>query len=71
MQFDYIPLKQKMLEKRVTVPELANRINMKYSTLKSKLDNNSQFKQNEIILICNVLGIPVQKSGIYFAVMED
>ena len=71
MQFDYIPLKQKMLEKRVTVPMLANRINMKYSTLKAKLDNSSQFKQNEIILICHVLDIPVQKSGIYFAVMED
>jgi DNA-binding Xre family transcriptional regulator len=71
MQFDYVPLKQKMLEKRVTVPELANRINMKYSTLISKLDNNSQFKQNEIILICDILGIPAQKSGIYFAVMED
>ena len=67
MQFNYIELMKQMLEKRVTVQDLADRINMKYSTLRAKLNNLSQFKQSEIILICNVLGIPAEESGKYFS----
>ena len=69
MKFDFYPLKAKMLQKNVTAVSLAWSINMKYSTLKAKLENESQFKQEEIVLVCDVLGIPLEQSGKYFSVL--
>ena len=70
MKFDYYPLAAKMLKEKISIVSLANTINMKYSTLKAKFDNASQFKQEEIVLICDALGIPAEESGQYFCAVE-
>lgn len=67
MQFDFTALKQKMIAERITLKELAQRINMKYTTLYSKIEGTSEFKQSEIVLICKELKIPAKDSGRYFS----
>ena len=71
MQFNYVLLKQKLIEQGLSLPALAIRIGMKYSTLKVKLDNQSSFKASEIVAICRVLEIPIQTAWCYFFVEVD
>lgn len=66
MTFNHVPLKQKLIEQSMTVPELAQKIGLKYSTLKAKLENQSQFKTEEIVQICQALNIPIKDCWRYF-----
>ena len=66
MQFNHTLLLQKLIELGLTVPELARKIGLKYATLKAKLDNRSQFKTDEIMQICQALGIPIKDCWKFF-----
>jgi DNA-binding Xre family transcriptional regulator len=66
MQFNHVPLKQKLIEQATTVPELAKKIGMKYATLNAKMENRSQFKVEDIVLICQALNIPIKDCWRYF-----
>jgi transcriptional regulator with XRE-family HTH domain len=66
MQFNHVPLKQKLIEQGMTVPELAKKVNMKYATINAKIENRSQFKAADILLVCQALNIPIKDCWRYF-----
>lgn len=57
--YNYSRLLGLMREKNITQENLAEYIGISETTLNKKLNNNSQFKQNEMVSILNILGLPV------------
>lgn len=70
MIYDYMLLRQKMIEKRMNQTQLAANIGMKEATLSNKLSSITDFKQSEINLICRVLSIPQRKIDQYFFAIQ-
>lgn len=66
MSFDYSKLQGKIVEVVSTRSEFANRLGINEATLSLKLNNSGMFKQNEIYLACEILGIPNKKIPEYF-----
>lgn len=66
MKFDYSELKGRIKSKGLTQRALADKIGMNPSTLSIKLKCGSFFSQEEIIKICTVLEIDVEKLGLFF-----
>ena len=71
MQFNFVPLKQLLIFRGMTVPELARKVNMKYATLNAKMENRSQFKAEDIIRICRALNISIKDCWQYFFAEEN
>ena len=57
MKFDHSKLLGRMREKGITQEELAAIVGIKPSTLSFKLNGRSKFTTNEILAICDALGI--------------
>lgn len=66
--YNYSKLLGLMREKNITQENLAEYVGMSQVTLNKKLNNNSQFKQNEMVSILNVLALPMSEvAAIFFA----
>lgn len=57
MTFDYSKLLGLMREKGETQQSIADKIQINIATFNTRLKNNSEFKQGEIVKICQILGI--------------
>lgn len=66
MQFDYARLRGRTRERGMTQEQLAAAAGMKEATYSQKLNNNSEFKQREIINICSALSIDHAQIHAYF-----
>ena len=66
MVFDYSKLLGKIKEKGLTQEILAKTIGITPGSMSEKLNNKANFKQKEIIAICQVLGILTGEIGEYF-----
>lgn len=70
MTFDYSKLRGLVRERGKTQESLASVAGMKEATFSQKINNNSEFKQSEIIKICEVLKIPHDLIHYYFFTPE-
>lgn len=66
MQFDYSKLSGRVREITKTQEALATRAGIKEATYSQKVNNNSEFKQSEILQICEALNIPHDQIHAYF-----
>lgn len=66
MKFDYSKLLGKMKECGLTQSEFAKIIGISETTLSLKLSNKAVFKQNEIKLCSDCLGLSANDIGHYF-----
>lgn len=66
MVFDYSRLKGRAKEQGMTQEQLAIVAGMKEATYSQKINNNSEFKQSEILNICDALGIEHCQIHSYF-----
>ena len=64
--FDYQKLLGKMREKSLSQFQLSKIIGMSESTLNIKLNGKSYFRQEEILKICDALGIQDDEVNTYF-----
>lgn len=70
MQFDYSKLCGKMREVTKTQESLAARAGINEATYSQKVNNNSEFKQSEILKICAALNIPHDQIHAYFFTLK-
>ncbi len=54
---DTLKLKQILLEKGITIRELAASTGIKVQTLSNKINNVTEFTQSELVAIQNALGL--------------
>lgn len=66
MVFDYSRLRGLAKERGKTQEAIAAVAGMKEATFSQKINNNSEFKQGEILKICEVLSIPHEQIHAYF-----
>ena len=66
MEFDYSKLRGRMRERGLTQEEVAIGSQMSPSTFSLKLNNQSNFSQDDICNIANILEIPHVEIGVYF-----
>ncbi len=66
MEFSYAKLRGRAKEQGMTQEGLAAVAGMKEATYSQKINNNSEFKQGEIIRICSALAIPHSEIHAYF-----
>lgn len=66
MNFDYRKLNGRIVEKLGTKKEFAKKIGKSRSSVIQKLNNSTNFSQNEIIKSCEVLEISPNEIPIYF-----
>lgn len=66
IRYDYSKLLGKIREKGMTQVELAKEIGISEATLNFSLKNKRPFKQDEIIRICEILGINLESVETYF-----
>lgn len=66
MKFDYSKLRGRMREKGLTQEEVAISSEMSPSTFSLKLNNQSNFSQDDICNLSDVLEIPHIEIGVYF-----
>ena len=65
-QYDYSKLLGRMREKRFTQDALAEKIGISATSMNLSLNNKRDFRQEEILLICEQLDIPLSKIPDYF-----
>lgn len=70
MKFDYSKLRGLAREKGKTQEAIAAVAGMKEATYSQKINNNSEFRQSEILQICEVLSIPPEQIHAYFFTPE-
>ena len=66
VSFEYRKLRGKIIEKYVTYGKFAEAINTSVVTVSNKLRGVTQFSQDDIVLWCETLEIPISESGTYF-----
>lgn len=66
MSFEYRKLRGRIVEKYGTNGNFAEKINVSLVTVSNKLRGVTQFSQDDIILWCDALEIPLEESGSYF-----
>ena len=66
MEFDYSKLRGRIVEKYRSQRELSKAIGVSEKTLSNKINNIIFFKQDDIMLICGRLEIPVNEISDYF-----
>ena len=64
--YDYSKLNGKMRENGITQAGLAKMIGISETSMNLRLKNKANFKQNEMLDICNALHIPVEQVDAYF-----
>lgn len=64
--FDYSHLLGKMRERNLTQEELSNAASIGIVTLNRSLHHNRPFKQDEMVNILRVLGVPLSMIDYYF-----
>lgn len=64
--FDYSKLKGKIKEVFDTQGNFAKAMNLSIPSISDKLNNKVQFTQTEIIVACDLLGIPYEEMNLYF-----
>lgn len=69
MKFNYSKLLGKIKENGLTQEQLAKKIGKSNGTLSQKLNGRASFTANEMISICEILGIPLKDIGTYFFAM--
>lgn len=65
-RYDYNKLLGKMREKRVTQDALAAEIGISSTSMNLSLNNKRDFRQDEILSVCEVLDIPLSEIPRYF-----
>ena len=65
-RYDYNKLLGKMREKRVTQDALAAKIGISSTSMNLSLNNTRDFRQDEILSVCEVLDIPLSEIPHYF-----
>lgn len=70
-EYNYSKLKGKMAEQGYTVKSLAKIVGITPTTFSIKLNGCSEFKQNEMILILDALGVNRSEVGQYFFCSES
>ena len=68
--YNYSKLLGRIKEKGFTLEALAKKIGLNVSTLSKKLNNKSEFHQDEIKKICRVIDIEMCDIGTYFFCQE-
>ena len=66
MEFDYSKLLGKIKELYGTQERFANRMGISMVTLSNKINNKSEFTQNQITMACELLEIPSTMISDYF-----
>lgn len=66
MSFEYRKLRGRIVEKFGTVSNFAEHIGISIVSVSNKLRGVTQFSQNDIVLWCETLEIPLSDSGTYF-----
>lgn len=66
IKYDYAKLLGRLKEKGFTQVELAGKIGVSETTINLSLGNKRAFKQDEILGICEVLGIDLKDVECYF-----
>ena len=66
VDFEYRKLRGRIVEKFETNGKFADYIGVSSVTVSNKLRGITQFSQDDIILWCDVLDIPIAESGAYF-----
>lgn len=66
MGFEYRKLRGRIIEKYVSYGRFAEHIGVSSVTVSNKLRGITQFSQDDIVLWCDALEIPVDESGAYF-----
>ena len=64
--FEYSKLKGRIREVCNSDTNFASKMELNRSTVSSKLNNRSEFTQDEIKRACKILNIPPEKIGEYF-----
>ena len=66
MAFEYRKLRGRIVEKYSTYGKFAEHIGASTVTVSNKLRGVTQFSQDDIVIWCEALEIPVAESGTYF-----
>lgn len=66
MVFDYSKLRGLAKEKGKTQEAIAAVAGMREATFSQKINNSSEFKQGEILRVCEILDIPHEQIHAYF-----
>jgi lambda repressor-like predicted transcriptional regulator len=64
--YDYSKLKGKIAEKGYTKFSLSKALQMHPNSLSGRLDNKLEFKQEDMVKICDILGIKHKDIPVYF-----
>lgn len=70
-RYNYCKLLGKMREKSFTQDGLAERIGISATSMNLSLNNKRDFRQEEMLLVCKFLGIPLSKIPEYFFCKES
>lgn len=70
MVFNYNKLRGKIKEKCITQSNYAKLLGVSETAISSRLNNTTDFTQEEILTSCRVLGIPVVEMNQYFFTPE-
>lgn len=65
-QYNYDKLLGRMREKRFTQDGLAEKVGISATSMNLSLNNKRDFKQEEILAVCDCLSIPLSKIPEYF-----
>ena len=65
-RYDYRKLLGKMREQRVTQEVLAEKVGISATSMNLSLNNKRDFRQEEILIICESLGISLSDITTYF-----
>lgn len=66
MKFDYSRLRGKIRELNMRIDDCADASGISRSAFSLKINGHYGFKQDEILVICDVLGIPHEQIHLYF-----
>lgn len=66
MGFEYGKLKGRIVEKYGTRGKFAEAAGISEVTVSKKLNEKTQFSQEDIVLWCRLLDIPILEAGSYF-----
>lgn len=66
MDFEYRKLRGRIIEKFNTYGKFAEYIGTSTVTVSNKLRGVTQFSQDDIVIWCKALDIPIADSGAYF-----
>lgn len=70
MKFNYNKLRGRIVEKFGTIGKLAENVDISFESISKKLNNKVAFAQQEIMVLCKLLDIPIEDIGIYFFTLE-